>query len=503
MSLLLALTTSHALFSHGNAALYMMVHRAWKDIQSFMDTRLPALLQQPLLTSSRAQPANGTNALAQAASALKTTLQPLETENLEHTAAAEALLSVVMAVPKDSVLRLLAVRSGSSGSCCISPAATKSATEAVTQATESFQAAAEAASVNPAAAEAVAEAAPTSPATKAVSVVPAAAGAVAETAGTSTAAKEAACISPAARDLFLNELHSTALFQVVRHCLDQAQQRLAVGQPVSCQQSQDASMQKMQTAGDMLLQCQAEHAKALVPDVSHQAIPAYDDRGPHFASAAAGATSLAVASVEAPNSSTVGRDADVTEGLGQSDAKIADDNHKQRVCQQELDPAHTESCQVQQNLSDTAAHASCCSQTFSPGSSLDQNPDCSTHCSIALPAEQTTATKSLLNADDTSPPLAEMICMLLLLVPRTVWRHACDEVRSTATGYIRVMHGSVNKCLTPAAAMHYLAVVCSAMLSSQNWFWAVKLCVTCWLDWNPDRPQCMQLSTYGHRPKLP
>ena len=432
--------------AHSIAATCIVVHRAWQDIKTFMDTKLPSLLQQPPLTSSQPQSAHSAETLAQTANALKTIPQLLKMENLEHAAAAKALLPVVMALPKDSVLQLLAVRSRSFASCCISadtactsPPTIKPVMESATQAAGSSPAATEAAVINPAAAEAVTEAAPAfRGATKVVSVIPA----VAEAARTSPAAVEAACISPAATDLFLSELQSTDLFQVVCYCLHQAQQQSATEQPLSCQQSQDAIMQKAPTAGHTLRQGWAECDSASSSNVSCEAIPASDDRGTHPACAAASdrATSLAVASVAAPSSSTVGRDAHVTDGLCQSDAEVADDNHQQRISQQELDCAHTESCQVQYQT-DSAMQASCCSQVGPPeqGSSLGQTPDGSPHC---MAAEQTDTDTSLLNADDTSPPLAEMICMLLLLVPRTTWHHACDEVRTISIGYDRVMHGS-------------------------------------------------------------
>ena len=449
-----------------------------------MDTKLPSLLQQPALTSSQPQSAYSAEALTHTANALKKTPKPLE--NLEHVAAAKALLPVVMAMPKDSVLQLLAVRSGSAASCCISAAAacissaaTNNPTEAASQAAGSSPAAIEAAFINPAAVEAVIEAAPTSKgATKAVSVIPV----VAEAACTSAAAVEAACISPAATDLFLSELHSTDLFQVVRHCLDQAQQQLAAGQPLSRQQSQDATMQKTPTGGQALRQGQTERDKASLSDVSCEAIPNFNDRGVHPAVASAGGP--AVASLEAPSSSTVRWDADVTEGLCQSDVEVADDNHERRISQQELGGAQTKSCQVRYQT-DAAVQASCCSQVAPPeqGSSLGQNPDCSPHCMVAAPAEQTDTHTNCLSADDTSPPLAEMICMLLLLVPRTAWHHACDEVWSIPTGYGRVMHGSgsvksVGHLSYHAAAVQYLPAVCCAMMLSKTWWCLYCNCIT-------------------------
>ena len=70
-----------------------------------MDTKLPALLRQPPLTSSQAHSAHSSEAAAQTANALKTTPQPLESQNLEPAAAAKALFPVVMAMPQDYVLQ--------------------------------------------------------------------------------------------------------------------------------------------------------------------------------------------------------------------------------------------------------------------------------------------------------------------------------------------------------------------------------------------------------------
>lgn len=432
-----------------------------------MGTKLPALLQQPPLISSQAHSAHSSVALAQTASVLRTTPQLLVKQDLEHAAAAKALLPVLMAMPKDCVLQLMAVRSGSPASCCISaaaagtsPAATETAPEAATQAAGASSATTEAASLNPAETEVKTQAAPASPdAAEAVSIIPVAAEAVAA----------AACTPSAATDLFLSELHSTDLFQVVRHCLDKA-----TTQPLSYQQSQDASMQKAPTAGHTLHQGQAERDQVTVSDVSHEAIPASDDRGVHPALAAASnhATSLAVASVKAPNSSTIGRDAGVPEGLCQSGAEMIDDNHQQRISQQELDRTHTKSCHVQQNPSDTAVQASCCPQVplSVPGLSLGQSADSYASC-MGKQADRTPIDVKLLIADDISPPLAEMICMLLLLVPKTVWHHACDQVRLISSGCSRVLHASgwvTSACYTVAACCVFCDAVkqCGVVLSS-------------------------------------
>ena len=442
--------------TQNNANMCVIVHRAWQHIKTFMDTKLSALLQQPPLTSSRAQAANSKEALAQTANAFKPTTQVFESMNLKHAAAAKALFPVVMAIPKDSILQLLAVRGQSPASCCTSaaaacnapdacsPAVMRNGMEAATQSAGRSPAATEAVSINPAAAKAGFTAAPNSPVARAVSFMPAAAEAVAEVACISTAAVEAACISPAATNLFLNELHSTDLFQVVCHCLDQAQQQLAAGQPMSCQQSQDANTENMPTAEHTLLQAEGDNLQH--PDVSCEAMPASEDRGAHVAFAAADdhATRRAVPSIKAPNSSIVWHGADVNEALCQSDAEMADD---EALCQSDAemadddcqrrishDCALSQSCQVQlqQNLTDTAVQASCCPQVLPsvPGSRLGRKLDCSTYCLAALPAEQTAIDTNAMEADDTSPPLAEMICMLLLLVPRTAWHRACDEVRS-------------------------------------------------------------------------
>ena len=211
--------------------------------------------------------------------------------------------------------------------------------EAATQAAGTSPSAIEAASINPAETEAVIEAAPTSPgAAEAVSIVPASAEAV----------PEAACTSSAAVDLFLSELHSTDLFQVVCQCLDKAQQQSAAVQPLTCQQSQEANTQQMPTARHTVHQGQAERDKVSVSDVSCEAILASNDRGVHpaFAAASNHATSLAVASAKAPNFSTIWRNADVAQGLCQPAAEMADDNHQQPIAQPELDRAHTQSRQV-------------------------------------------------------------------------------------------------------------------------------------------------------------
>lgn len=389
-----------------------------------MDTRLPVLLQQPLI-SSQAQSAHSAEALTQTAHAHRTTSPPLELQNLEHIAAAKALLPVVMAMPKDSVLRLMAVRIGSPASCCVSP---------------------EAACISPAvtetAMEAALEAACTSRAvTDAASITPTVVEAARESACASQTAVEAACISPAATGLFLSELHSTDLYQVVRHCLDQVQQQSAVGQPLPCGPPHHPSMHETQTAGHTLHHGQAEGDKLPSCGAGFESIPSSVHQAvlPATAAPCDHATGLAVAPVKAQNSSNVGHDSSVNESICQSLTEMeANNHHNPGMSQQQMGVAATEACQ----LPGVAVQASCCTQVGSSisGSSLGQNLDCGATCLVAMPAEQTAAEANAASADDAeahaasaddvSPPLAEMICMLLLLVPRSAWQHACDEVRS-------------------------------------------------------------------------
>ena len=410
------------------------IYRAWQDIKSFMDSRLPALLQQPPLISSQAQSAHSTEALTQTARAHQTTPPLLELQNLEHIAAAMALLPVVMALPKDGVLRLMAVRSGSPSSCCVSAEAACISTAATEISSETAtEPVTDAASITPAVAEPVTEAACTSPA---------AAEAAKEAACPSPAVVEAVCISPAATGLFLSELHSTDLYQVVKHCLDQAQQQLAAGQTLSRWPPDSPSMHKTQTAGHTMHNGQAECDKRPAHDASFDGIPSPVDRAAHPAHTAAvcdPATTLAVAPVQAQTFSSVGHDSLVNESLCQSVPEMtANNHHSPCMSQQQMGAADTEAC----HLPCTEVQASCCTQVGSsiPGSSLGRNPDCGATCLVATLAEQTAAETNAASAGiaethaasagDAEPPLAEMICMLLLLVPTTAWQHACDEVRS-------------------------------------------------------------------------
>ena len=420
----------------------LIVRRAWQDIKAFMDTDLPGLLQESSradLPSSQAQSSPGSNTTdtcTQTGPALNTTAKLPEGRCPEHIAAVKALLPVVKCMPKDSLLQLLAVRSGSPAGCCTSAQA--ACTSSV--ATEAAQ---EAAYTSSATAEEAAQLSPV---------------ATTEAACTSLLATEAACISPAATHLFLSELHSTELFQVVRHCLSQVQQS-AARPPVSCWQTNNSSIQKAQPVGQVL---HHQHDRLSGAAVSTETIPAADCSvtAAHPASADAhnDTTSLAVASAEVRKASDDGHALDMNHGLRHPAFHMADDTCAKPMRQQEVDDVHSNSCRVQQQLSDTAV------QTGRPshrtpsvsGPSLGLNPDCSVSCMVAATAEQDAVDAPAPRVEeDISPPLAEMMCMLLLLVPKTAWYHAGGEVRTMHCQYA-----------SPGPLYMYTVVHCHGLLTS-------------------------------------
>ncbi|KAL3134941.1 Glutathione gamma-glutamylcysteinyltransferase 1 [Trebouxia sp. C0010 RCD-2024] len=337
-------------------------NRAWHNIKAFMDTQLPALIQQQPQTHPQDQAApreDSTGPFAQAVHTTDTTAHLAARQNQEHSTVVRALLPVVKSLPKDSVLQVMSVRSGSPAGCCNSGAAARQAASAewVTQAT-----------------------AKQAPAAKSANEVVAADVATEAESTAAPTAAEAACVPQAAAHLFLTELHSTELFHVVGYCLSQAQR----------------------TAGHVLHRGQAE------PDRLSGAAVSWE-------------TTAAFESTEVPKSSSVWHDLNVISGLGKSAAEMVLDKSAQHVSQQQLDDMHSTLCIVQeQQLSSAAVPTLGSSQTVPLvlGSSSHQDSDCS--------APQKTA------GDPTSPlsdMLTEMICMLLLLLPRTAWHCACDEVR--------------------------------------------------------------------------
>ncbi|KAL3146796.1 Glutathione gamma-glutamylcysteinyltransferase 1, variant 2 [Trebouxia sp. C0009 RCD-2024] len=350
-------------------------NRAWHSIKAFMDTQLPALVQQQPQANQthpqdQAAPREGTTEpCVQAAHTTDTTAHPAARQSQEHNAVVRALLPVVKSLPKDSVLQAMSVRRGSPAGCCNSAAAARQAASAASVA----QAAAKQAPAAESAREAVAADAATE--------------AARATAAESTAAAtdaEAACVPQAAADLFLSELHSTELFHVVGRCLFQAQQP-------------------------------AEHAL-------HRGQAEPDRRS---AAAVSSETTSAFGSTEGPKSSSVWHELNVTSGLCKSAAVMVFDKSAEPISQQQLDDAYSNSCGGQkQQLSSAAVFASGYSRTLPLvlGSSSSQDPDCS-----ATLAEQTAGDAALPSSD----MLTEMICMLLLLLPRTAWHSACDEVRSS------------------------------------------------------------------------
>lgn len=375
-------------------------HRAWHNIKAFMDTQLPALIQQQPQTHPQDQAApreDSTGPFAQAVHTTDTTAHLAARQNQEHSTVVRALLPVVKSLPKDSVLQVMSVRSGSPAGCCNSGAAARQAASAewVTQAT-----------------------AKQAPAAKSANEVVAADVATEAESTAAPTAAEAACVPQAAAHLFLTELHSTELFHVVGYCLSQAQR----------------------TAGHVLHRGQAE------PDRLSGAAVSWE-------------TTAAFESTEVPKSSSVWHDLNVISGLGKSAAEMVLDKSAQHVSQQQLDDMHSTLCIVQeQQLSSAAVPTLGSSQTVPLvlGSSSHQDSDCS--------APQKTA------GDPTSPlsdMLTEMICMLLLLLPRTAWHCACDEVRCIS---IIHSHACALACgqipvTDDAAAVQYLpTVVCSMML---------------------------------------
>lgn len=377
-------------------------HRAWHSIKAFMDTQLPALVQQQPQANQthpqdQAAPREGTTEpCVQAAHTTDTTAHPAARQSQEHNAVVRALLPVVKSLPKDSVLQAMSVRRGSPAGCCNSAAAARQAASAASVA----QAAAKQAPAAESAREAVAADAATE--------------AARATAAESTAAAtdaEAACVPQAAADLFLSELHSTELFHVVGRCLFQAQQP-------------------------------AEHAL-------HRGQAEPDRRS---AAAVSSETTSAFGSTEGPKSSSVWHELNVTSGLCKSAAVMVFDKSAEPISQQQLDDAYSNSCGGQkQQLSSAAVFASGYSRTLPLvlGSSSSQDPDCS-----ATLAEQTAGDAALPSSD----MLTEMICMLLLLLPRTAWHSACDEVQCISIIYSHVCappcwqisHPSCSGCRVPA-----------------------------------------------------
>lgn len=420
----------------------MCRYRAWQDIKAFVDTQLPALLHQlppanPISSQDLAALSASTiGSFAQTAHPIETTAQMAERQSQEYDVVVQLLLPVVRALPKDRVSQVMALRNGSPAGCCNYAAAEPVKQDAAIEATAG-EVAGEAAAATavtaaatteatPAAAEATTEVIAT--AAEGTSAITAAtAEAAAETTAEATAAKataaEAACIPRAATDLFLHELHSTALFRVVRDCLGRLQQ----------------------TADHALRQGSANRDRLSAADVSSETTRPSD-------------------SAESPKSSTVWHESDVTSSPCTSAAEMADGKSAQHVCQQRVEDLHSQSCLVQQQRSGAEVHQSHSSQLplAASGPSFIQDQDCK-----APPAEQTAEEATVLSDN----MLTEMICMLLLLVPRTAWHHACDEVWCMQWWCHTVVHllVLVGKYLTTIMQQLYGAcpfVMCFTLLSN-------------------------------------
>ena len=365
--------------------------RAWQDMKAFMETTVPAILKLSAhrqLTSSEdalALPATETqgNGLQTHVTGLHSTDQPAipnemariadgtsdalpDRQHSPEPAAVKALLPVVQAVPKHSALQLLALRHASPVNCCSSP--------------------------------------------------------------------QAACIPPAAADLFLTELHSTDLFKVVRHCLSQIPVSFLTP-PVAGPQAQEDSVEKPQDAHQSSRPRHVEHERhsraedwSVVEDATQNLVDESLASCP--ISQHETTSSLAATSAGKIGPSHPVPDNGVSHSISHAAAEAAADTIAADSSQNQAPLCACE----HQKPSDVAVQGPSCSPVLASEPSLHQDIASSTATEAnggpewPGPEGSDGLGLSTLGAEVQPAAVAEVVCMVLLLVPRPAWDHSHVEV---------------------------------------------------------------------------
>lgn len=288
-----------------------------------------------------------------------------EGQNTAEPAAVQALLPIVQAVPMHSALQLLALRSASPADCCSSA--------------------------------------------------------------------QAACIPPAAADLFLNELHSTELFKVVGHCLSHTPALIPIP-PVGHPQAQEGSVKQPLDAHQSFCPHLDEHERHL-----HGAQDKSDtEKAPqHHANESSASCPIS------QHGSTVSLTATAAEMPGASNL-VPGTGVGHSICQAAAEAA------VDNTAADSSQNQCACEHQQS-SINADQELGYSTTASVTEPSLQqgiASNTATLANGRPVRPgltdsdgmglrssgaevqpvPVTDIICMVLLLVPRAIWDHSDTEV---------------------------------------------------------------------------
>ena len=335
-----------------------------------MHITLPALLQ----LSNQGLSANVNSSDGTALSAVtgnNVPEEPLEDSQCHAEAtASRLLLPIVKATPQQSVLQLFAVRNGSAVDCCSSA--------------------------------------------------------------------QASCTPQAATDNFLHELHSTDLYANVSHCLTHIPLTDAPGPSSGAQQS---TLSTQQALGDSSTQAGCKQQAHTDEQTANQGWREHDRLSPSHTTPPSTASVIRSSAADKADGfvdiyEDASRQAPTLPIGGDAGESVHGTELETTICLSAAEAAANNSAEGTGGQSDTVAARPCCKHVAPHAAEgqikLDSQQSAAFASSLQQdPQEDPPLGKDVqLTAERVAVPLAEMICMVLLLVPQTVWLQAHAQVGS-------------------------------------------------------------------------